>query len=131
MENESAMSARVLVATAAGLQEECSNRKSWLAQAARNTRLSFRSIKSVWYGEIDDPNHPTIRILKYTAAQRAKEKAAERAEVIENFRRLLAMRDALVAKDAEFNQPQIDALEYSLGLMVGDVGAGEIRKYPR
>lgn len=119
---------RGLVAAVAGPQLHSDNRKSWLARAARKAGISFRQIKSLFYGEIRDPNHRSVRLLRDAAESRAAADAQARAEVIKNFRALLALRDSLVASDQAFNQPQINALEHALGLMVGDVGARALRR---
>lgn len=68
-------SMRDLVAAVAGPLRFSDNRKSWLNRAARNSGLSFRSVKAVFYGEITDERHPAVRILQFTLRERAQELA--------------------------------------------------------
>lgn len=123
-EEASAVSLRGLVVAVAGPQQASDNRKSLIARAARNAGISFRSVKAVWYNEIDDPNHAVVRLLQHAAERRTKAdaaaNAAARREALQTFRRLLAMRDALAAKDEAFHRADIDALECALGSMVGE-----------
>ena len=63
---------RELVAAVAGPVLWSDNRKSWLARAARNARISYRSVKSVFYGEITDKDHPAVQLLEHAAGRRAE-----------------------------------------------------------
>lgn len=127
MENQSAVPLRELVVAVAGPQTTFDNRKSWLARAARHANVSFRSVKAVFYNEIDDPNHPAVLLLRYAAERRAQADAQARTEAVETVRRLLALRDALAASDPQMHQPQIDALDSALRRMVGDPLPGNLR----
>ena len=69
MEKQSAM--RALVSAVAGPREFSDNRKSWLNRAARRAGLSYRSVKAVFYGEITNETHASIRLLQHAARQRA------------------------------------------------------------
>lgn len=81
MEKSSAVALRALVAAVAGPPRVFDNRKSWLAYAARKAGISFRTVKAIFYGEIDNPEHPSVRLMRYAAAERAKA-LAERYESI-------------------------------------------------
>jgi hypothetical protein len=69
------VSMRELVEAVAGPRLVSDTRETWLRRAARRADLSFRSIKAVFYGEVTDPRHPTIRLLQIAAAQRGQELA--------------------------------------------------------
>ena len=64
-------SMRDLVAAVAGPRNFSDNRKSWLNRAARRAGISYRSVKAVFYGEITNETHASIRLLRYAARERA------------------------------------------------------------
>jgi hypothetical protein len=55
------------IALLAGPRENRDSRESWIAKAARPPALSLRKIKSLYYGEITDPDHPAVVALKDAA----------------------------------------------------------------
>lgn len=79
MEKASVM--RELVEAVAGPRQWSDTRESWLSRAARRSGLSFRTVKAVWYGEIKDEGHNSIRLLRHAALERA-EVLASRFETI-------------------------------------------------
>ena len=62
---------RELIAAVAGPRDFSDNRKSWLNRAARRAGISYRSVKAVFYGEITNEKHPSIRLLQHAARERA------------------------------------------------------------
>jgi len=60
---------RELVALVAGPREWSDTRQSWLARAARRSGVTYRTIKALWYGEIDDPKHYAAQLLRIAAQQ--------------------------------------------------------------
>lgn len=58
---------REFVGVVAGPREWSDTRQSWLARAARRSGLTYRTIKSIWYGEIDDPKHYAAQLLRIAA----------------------------------------------------------------
>lgn len=58
---------RELIAAVAGPREWSDTRQSWLSRAARRSGLTYRTIKSLWYGEIDDPRHYAAQLLQIAA----------------------------------------------------------------
>lgn len=71
---------RELVATVAGPREWSDTRQSWLARAARRSGLTYRTIKALWYGEIDDPKHYAAQLLQVAANKTLLAQACELAD---------------------------------------------------
>jgi homogentisate 1,2-dioxygenase len=66
MEKRSEMSARQSIAIVAGPFE--GNRKSWLARVPRKvSTVTFRTVKALWYGEIENPDHWAARDIRRAA----------------------------------------------------------------
>lgn len=104
---------RELVAAAAGPQQFSDNRKSWLARAARNSGLSYRTIRAIFYGEIDDARHPAIQLLEARARTQA---LARRFETIAR---------GLETIDADFHRASIDQLVDAARALRGVDRAGD------
>lgn len=85
-------SVRNLVALVAGPRLWSDTRESWLQRAARRAGISYRQVKAIWYGEITDNHHRSVRLL-----QDAAEKYG-------------AIAHAIMAKDADFHVEDIAAL---------------------
>jgi hypothetical protein len=100
----SGASLRELVATVAGQREWTDTRESWLARAARQAGVSFRQIRSIWYGELTNPNAPSARKLRDAAARAGRAEARALAERFETMAR------ALVAADPDFHSADVHAL---------------------
>lgn len=107
---------RDLVAAVAGPREWGDNRKSWFARAARRANLHPRTVKAVFYGEIKDPEHRSIRRLE-TEAQR-------RAGALQD--RLQAMSDRLRnSSDPDFYVEDIAALDRAAAFLRRMAGTKE------
>lgn len=87
-------SVRELVAIVAGPREWSDTRESWFQRAARRSQLSFRTIRSIWYGEITDEGHHAVRLLRHAAERQAAQQ----------FESIAA---SLRAIDPEFHSPRI------------------------
>jgi hypothetical protein len=83
------------------------NRKSWLARAARTAGVTFRQVKALYYGEIDDPRHSVATSI-LTAAEEARIRETQsNARLVADY--LTRYAQTASATDADFNGPQIDA----------------------
>ncbi len=50
------------ISIVAGSREWGDTRESWLARVPRKvSTVTFRTVKALWYGEIDDPEHWAAR----------------------------------------------------------------------
>ena len=98
-------------------------RASWLARVpkavkralgtARET-VSHRTVKSIWYGEISDPDHHAVRDIRTAAAITAAKK--ETAVLVERYKRMIGVLDAA---DPDFYRAEIDRLERVASLLCG------------
>lgn len=95
---------RDAVSVLAGQWGPVETRESWLARAARRAGVSYRTIKAVWYGEIDNPDHKAAQQILEAAERHGRREAGELAA------RLETLTSALRAIDEDFHGPQIDAL---------------------
>ena len=95
------------IAVVAGPREWGDTRESWLARVPRKVpTVSFRTVKALFYGEIDDPDHWAARDIRRAA------------EIIEARREASALADqyqniigGLRAADENFYSADIDRLE--------------------
>lgn len=78
-------------------------RESWLARAARKSRVSYRQIKALWYGQTVDPK-TTVALGVLLAAKKARDEASELASQFESIA------GSLNAKDQDFYSPDVLAL---------------------
>jgi hypothetical protein len=78
------LSGRDLVAAVAGPRSFNDTRQSWLNRAARRAGLSYRTVRGIFYGEIDKPDHPCVRLLQIEAKRRtdAMDEIASRIETV-------------------------------------------------
>lgn len=83
---------RVSIALLAGQREWTDTRESWLARAAARSGLTNRTVKSLYYGDIADPEHPAVMTLREAADGYELENLATRIE--ELARSLRALRRA-------------------------------------
>lgn len=114
-------SGRDLIAAVAGPREWSDTRQSWLNRAAKRAGLSYRTIRGIFYGEIDKPDHPCMRLLEIEAASRM-------ASLAGRYERLARSMDAA---DADFFRADalalIDAaraLRDGAGAVVGSDSTG-------
>lgn len=112
--SEKASKMRELVFAVAGFLPD-KGRKTLFATAARNARVSYRAVKSVFYGEITDPDHKAIRRMKMAAGQHEAQELANR------FQHLAG---ALKHRDADFHSEDIAALISAAHALRGLVGPG-------
>ena len=71
-----------LIGEIAGPMKSNETRERWLDRAARKSRLSYRQIKSLYYGQCEDPRTSvTFRVL--TAAEKSRKEAGQLASQFE------------------------------------------------
>lgn len=73
-----------LIGQIAGPMKTTDTRESWLARAARKSKLSCRQIKSLYYGTSKDPRTSTT-IAVLTAAEKARKEACQLASQFESL----------------------------------------------
>jgi len=61
-----AASPKTLLADLCGPREIHDSRESWLRRGARLAGLSYRQVKSIFYGEIQNPDHRAVRAIRET-----------------------------------------------------------------
>jgi len=100
-------SVRREIAIVAGERGWGDTRESWLARVPRRvSTVSFRTVKALWYGEIDDPEHWAARDIRRAAeAIRAGRKEAD--ALATQFETIIG---GLNARDPDFHSPEIAAL---------------------
>lgn len=104
------------VSKAVNWQEEISaiagpydgNRKSWLSRAATRANVTYRQMKSLWYGQTANPRL-NVATSVLTAADMARLREARRdALAIADIYHRHA--EALASVDEDFHRLEIDAL---------------------
>lgn len=113
LEKSSKMSTRDAIAVLAGPYS--GNRDRWLANAAKSvTGVSFRTMRSLWHGEITNPDHlaaqAVIRQARILEARRD-------AQVVANFFHSHAQ--ALADADPALHRNEIDAFLEAARLVGG------------
>lgn len=104
-------SVRNEIAIVAGPRGWGDTRESWLAIVPRKvTTVSFRTVKALWYGEIDDPMHWAARDIR-----RAAELIEARKEAAALLAKYQTMIGGLRAADENFYSSEIDRLERLVG----------------
>ena len=104
VEKSSKMSTREAMITLAGSPPAYGEMPRWLTRIAKSAGISFRTTRSLWLGEIDDPNHlATLAVKRQAQIAEAKHDA----EVVANFFNSHAQ--ALSNVDPDFHRDQIDA----------------------
>ena len=105
MEKRSEMSARQSIAIVAGPFD--GNRKSWLARVPRKvSTVTFRTVKALWYGEIEDPGHWAARDIKRAAS--VIEARKEASALADQYQKIIG---GLRAVDEDFHSTEIARLE--------------------
>lgn len=95
------------ISIVAGPRDWGATRESWLARVPRKvSTVTFRTVKALWYGEIDDPMHWAARDIRRAAEliearQEASALAAQYRTIIGGMR----------AQDENFYCAEIDRLE--------------------
>lgn len=96
---------------------------SWLARVPREVRkllgteretVSFRTVKSLWYGAITRPDHHAARDV-----QRAAEIIAARGDALVLVGKYKTLIGAMNAADPDFYSAEIDRLERVARLLCG------------
>jgi hypothetical protein len=105
MEKRSEMNARQSIAIVAGPYE--GNRKSWLARVPRRvSTVTFRTVKALWYGEIENPEHWAMRDIKRAADVIAARKEAQ--GLADQYQIIIG---GMRASDEDFYSTEIARLE--------------------
>lgn len=94
---------RDAVSVLAGQWGPVETRESWLARAAKRAGVSYRTIKAIWYGEIDSPEHKSAQQVLEAAKKHGRQEADELAARLDTLTR------ALRSADEDFHQSQIVA----------------------
>jgi hypothetical protein len=103
------------IAVLAGPRRFNDTRESWLSRAATKLEnVPFRTLKSLFYGEIDDDNHWAAIEIREAALREAKREASNLVTQLETVIR------GLNATDPDFHQPTITALIGALRNMRGE-----------
>ena len=92
-----------IVSEVGGPMQPGDTRESWLARAARRSRISYRQIKALYYGQTKDPR-TSVAIGVLSAADKARAEASALASQFEN------LAGSLNAKDEDFYSPDVLAL---------------------
>ena len=101
---------RAEISVVAGPREWGDTRESWLARVPRKvSTVSFRTVKALWYGEIDDHDHWAARDIRRAAE--IIEGKKEAAALANQFSSALGK---LQSGDPDFHQPEIAALVSAL-----------------
>jgi len=96
------------ITTIAGPMQITDTRESWLARAARRSRLSFRQIKALYYGETADPKYSVAsNILEAADRARMEEVRRDAAKLATVYQ---STAHALGNIDPDFHRGNIDAL---------------------
>lgn len=101
------------IAIVAGPKDWGDTRESWLARVPKRVKtVSFRTVKAIWYGEIDDPMHWAARDIRREAELiKAREEALALAD------RCQSIVGGWRAQDEDFYRAQIDQLEQLVRLI--------------
>jgi hypothetical protein len=92
-----------IVSEVAGPMQSGDTRESWLSRAARRSRISYRQVKALYYGQTKDPR-TSVAISVLSAADKARAEASALASQFEN------LAGSLNAKDEDFYSPDVLAL---------------------
>lgn len=103
MENHT-VSIREAIAVVAGPRLPSDTKASWLDRAARRAGVSYRQIRSLFYGEITDQKHLAFRRIIDAAAENGRREANKLAEQFETVAASLRIRDP------GFYGPDVDAM---------------------
>ncbi len=68
----------------AGPMTSHDTRESWLARAARKSRISYRQVRALWYGQTTDPR-TSVAMSVLSAAEKARAEARLLASRFENL----------------------------------------------
>lgn len=108
-------SVRKEISIVAGPREWGDTRESWLSRVPRRVpTVTFRTVKAIWYGEINDPDHWAARDIR-RAAQfiEARREASALADQYE------AIAGKLNATDSDFHSEDVSALVHAARILRG------------
>lgn len=107
-ENQSGVSSvRKEIAIVAGPRGWGDTRESWLARVPRKvSTVTFRTVKALWYGEIDDPMHWAARDIRREAE--LIEARREASALAAQYRTIIG---GMRAQDESFYSAEITRLE--------------------
>jgi hypothetical protein len=92
-----------IVTEVGGPMQANDTRESWLSRAARRSRVSYRQIKALYYGQTKDPR-TSVALGVLSAAEKARKEASELASRFES------LAGAMNASDEDFFGPDVLAL---------------------
>lgn len=108
-------SVRKEIATVAGPRDWGDTRESWLARVPRRvSTVTFRTVKALWYGEIDNPMHWAARDIR-----REAERIKARDEATALAVQYQAIAGGMRAQDQDFYRAEIDRLECAIRALRG------------
>lgn len=103
------------IAIVAGPKDWGDTRESWLARVPRKVQtVSFRTVKALWYGEIEDPDHWAARDIRREAE--LIQARNETAKLVSQFQNIAG---GMRATDQDFYSAEIDRLERIARLLGG------------
>jgi hypothetical protein len=98
---------RKAIAIVAGPRGWGDTRESWLNGVPKKVKtVSFRTVKALWYGEIDDPEHWAARDIRRAAE--LIEARKEAASLADQYQKIAG---GMRAADENFYSTEIDRLE--------------------
>ena len=103
------------IAIVAGPKNWGDTRESWLARVPKKVpTVSFRTVKALFYGEIDDPDHWAARDIRREAEIiQARKEATALADQYESIA------GGLLAKDQDFHSEDVAALVHAARILRG------------
>lgn len=106
------------IAIVAGPREWGDTRESWLARVPRKVKtVSFRTVKALWYGEIQSADHWAARDIRREAERIEIEQARREAHSLADLYQSLA--GALDVKDPDFHCEDINSLVHAARILRG------------
>lgn len=108
-------SVRKEIAIVAGPKDWGDTRESWLARVPRRVpTVSFRTVKALWCGEINDSDHWAARDIRRAAHLiEARKEATALADQYE------AIAGGLNARDSDFHSEDVAALVHAARILRG------------
>lgn len=106
------MSVRSALITVAGSKPSHGELPRWLRGIAKQVGLSYRTTRSLWTGEISNPDHLAARAVRNAAEEILAQK--EREEHAAQYDTLVAR---LVSSDEDFHREDISAILHAADLL--------------
>jgi len=106
------MSVRSALITVAGGKPGYGELPNWLRSVAKKVGISYRTTRSLWTGEISNPDHLAARAVRQAAEAILAEKERERHAA--QYDSLVA---SLVSKDPDFHSEDVSAILYAASLL--------------